>query len=315
MTLHNNQQSKLNVGCDQTCQSSSICGNCQGCRSAASGPSEIIISADLLNKEPLFLPGRTQSGQIKIIIGARSNLTIVDSAIGPACSVTDRNKLILEVGSGAQVRLISMRECAAGNEQNFVTQATLSQDAQLQLLEYRLGGGKVSCRTDIDLQGRGSTADIRSALFCAGQDQVSSIINVKHFAARTNSRIISKSVLANEARLSYRGLIMVGRGAVGSCGAQQANALLLSDKSRADLAPNLDIKEDDVQCSHSSSISGLDKHKLYYLMSRGLTQTLAMEAVTRGFLSITFEEIPEELTTDLDHILTSRLKCALANIN
>ena len=62
--------------------------------------------------------------------------------------------------------------------------------------------------------------------------------------------------------------------------------LLLSDKAKAEAIPDLEIKTDDVQCSHAASISSISEEHLFYLETRGIGREKAEEMVVDGFLNL-----------------------------
>ena len=88
--------------------------------------------------------------------------------------------------------------------------------------------------------------------------------------------------------------------AFNSNGYQKEDALILSEDSKADSIPNLEINNYDVKCSHGSSIGHIDKDKLFYLMSRGISKEDSVKLVVDGFLGeiidyVSNEELREEL--------------------
>ncbi len=52
---------------------------------------------------------------------------------------------------------------------------------------------------------------------------------------------------------------------------QTNHNLVLDESAHADSVPNLDIEENDVRCSHASTVGPVDEDQRYYLESRGRT--------------------------------------------
>jgi Fe-S cluster assembly protein SufD len=49
--------------------------------------------------------------------------------------------------------------------------------------------------------------------------------------------------------------------------------------------PNLDIDENDVRCSHASTVGPIDEDQRYYLETRGIEPAVAERLVILGFFS------------------------------
>ncbi len=83
--------------------------------------------------------------------------------------------------------------------------------------------------------------------------------------------------------------------------------LLLSENSRADAIPELEILNEEVSCSHGATVAPVDPDQLFYLQSRGLDPDDAMRLVVRGFLEKTLQSIPEALRADVEMLVEGRL--------
>ncbi len=76
------------------------------------------------------------------------------------------------------------------------------------------------------------------------------------------------------AQSAYVGLTRVRNGAHGADAFQTNRNLVLSDGAHADSVPTLDIQENDVRCSHASTVGPIDEDQRYYLESRGIDRHL-----------------------------------------
>ena len=91
--------------------------------------------------------------------------------------------------------------------------------------------------------------------------------------------------MADESRSVYSGLIQSASGAAGSHAFQTNHNLVLSEGAHADSVPNLDIEENDVRCSHASTVGPIDEDQRYYLESRGISPAVAERLIVLGFFS------------------------------
>jgi Fe-S cluster assembly protein SufD len=100
--------------------------------------------------------------------------------------------------------------------------------------------------------------------------------------------------VADTSRSIYSGMIRVRRGAVRSDAMQTNNNLVLDEGAHADSVPNLDIAENDVRCSHASTVGPLDEDQLYYLGSRGVPPERAQRLIVQGFFDDVVDQFPVE---------------------
>ena len=75
------------------------------------------------------------------------------------------------------------------------------------------------------------------------------------------------------------------RGAVRADAMQTNHNLVLDEGAHADSVPNLDIEENDVRCSHGSTVGPIDEDQRYYLESRGVAPAMAERLIVAGFFS------------------------------
>jgi len=74
--------------------------------------------------------------------------------------------------------------------------------------------------------------------------------------------------------------------------AQQSRNLLLSRRAHVDTKPQLEIFADDVKCAHGAAIGQLEADELFYLRTRGLSETAARNLLTYGFAAEIVDRIP-----------------------
>ena len=92
-------------------------------------------------------------------------------------------------------------------------------------------------------------------------------------------------------------MIKVRNGAIRSNAMQTNHNLVLSETAHADTVPNLDISENDVRCSHASTVGPLDEDQRYYLESRGISPVNTERLLVRGFFRDLLEKTPLPLGT------------------
>jgi len=97
------------------------------------------------------------------------------------------------------------------------------------------------------------------------RDQIHDIRTLQdHAAPQTTSSLLCKGAVAGTSRSVYSGLIRVRNGAVRTEAMQTNHNLVLDERAHADSVPNLEIEENDVRCSHASTVGPVDEDQLYY---------------------------------------------------
>ena len=129
-----------------------------------------------------------------------------------------------------------------------------------------------------------------------------------HCAPNTSSRVISKSISKGGGRSSYRGLAKVVKGATNCKTNVVCDALILDPESRSDTYPYIEVEEDDVTIEHEASVSKIAEEQLFYLMSRGLTETEASAMIVTGFIEPLVKELPMEYAVEMNKLIELQME-------
>ena len=101
---------------------------------------------------------------------------------------------------------------------------------------------------------------------------------------------------------------MVSEGASQTRADQHNPNLLISERARAITRPQLEIYNDDVECSHGATVGQLDEDALFYLRARGLSEAEALRALTAAFVGEVRAQVESPaLVNALDQALLSAL--------
>ncbi len=120
--------------------------------------------------------------------------------------------------------------------------------------------------------------------------------NVFHLDKNSNSDMKVKSVSINNSKSIVQGNIKIFSSAFNSNGYQQIDNIILNDAIVIPI-PNLEIHNNEVKCSHGSTVSSIDENFLFYLQSRGISRKDSFLLLLSNFLnSILFLFEEEELS-------------------
>ncbi|OGY18085.1 MAG: hypothetical protein A2784_02875 [Candidatus Chisholmbacteria bacterium RIFCSPHIGHO2_01_FULL_48_12] len=137
----------------------------------------------------------------------------------------------------------------------------------------------------VELVGEGAEVEVVGGFRAKDKEQIEIEIEVVHKAKNTNANTHIRGVVGDEVQARVVGTIKVLPGAQKTNSFLTEKVLILSDKARAEVVPNLEIEADDVKCSHAATVGKIDEEQLFYLMSRGLRQADARDIIVEGFLA------------------------------
>ena len=223
-----------------------------------------------------------------IEVGPRAEVTVVELLVPVGGG--DGAALVLpvaeaHVGQAAVLHHCTVQLLSSGCTQVGLQSSRIERDATYKAFTAGMGGRYARVRTDSELVGQGGRSELL-ALYLGTDQQIHDFRTTQdHAAPRTESELVFTGAVADRARSVYSGLIRIRHGARASNAMQTNRNLLLSDEAHADSVPNLDILENDVRCSHASTVGPIDEEQRYYLESRGIDPRAAERLIVAGFFS------------------------------
>jgi Fe-S cluster assembly protein SufD len=198
----------------------------------------------------------------------------------------------LDVARGAHLGYCSVQQLGSATWQLCTQVATVGADGSVVASTAALGGDYSRVRTDCKLVGAGASGDLVS-LYFGNRDQMLDFRTFQdHAAPNTTSNLVFKGVVDDHSRSVYTGLIRVRKNARGTNAFQTNRNLKLSDDAWAESVPNLEIENNDVRCSHASTVGPIDEDQRFYLESRGVPPEAAERLVVAGFFAEVLERLP-----------------------
>jgi Fe-S cluster assembly protein SufD len=247
---------------------------------------------------------------ILIIAGSGSKATLVETyaAIGKAFTNT---AVQIVVEDNANLTHYRIQKDSAEAFHYGVTEVTLGQGIY-NSTNINLGGA--ISRHDIDLKftAEGGEAWVDGLYMLNGSQHHDTHSVIDHAVPNCVSHQTYKGVLNDSSRGVFNGKVFVREGASGTDARQQNKNLLLSNDARVDTKPQLEIFNDDVKCTHGATVGQLEDEELFYLLTRGLPETLARNLLTYGFAEEIINKIGiESIKKELDAAVLNRLNTQL----
>jgi len=230
--------------------------------------------------------------RLVVRLGEGAVATLIEWHGGSDVSAFAAPVTALEVGRSATLRHIAVQGRGAATWQIASQVTRVERDATFHSYQAALGGDYARSRVDCRLQGKGASGDLSAVYFGTGGQMLDFRTFQHHEAPDTTSNLLFKGALGGSSKSVYTGLIKVHKGARGSNAFQTNRNLKLSDDAWAESVPNLEIENNDVRCSHASTVGPVDEDQRFYLESRGVPTPVADRLIVAGFFDEVLEGLP-----------------------
>lgn len=221
--------------------------------------------------------------------------------------------LEIDVEDEANVTIVSVQEWDDDAIHLASQFARVGRGATLKHIVVSLGGSVVRVNPSVRLAGEGADGELLGVYFADAGQHLEQQVYLHHEAAHTRGRVTYKGALNGDgARTVWVGDVLIGREATGTDSYEQNRNLVLSDGTRADSIPNLEIETGDIEgAGHASATGRFDDEHLFYLQARGIPEVEARRLVVLGFLSEIVQQIGEPtLEAHLIEALEKELEAA-----
>ena len=245
-----------------------------------------------------------------IIADEGSYVHYVEGCTAPIYKSDSLHSAIVEifVKKNARVRYTTIQNWS-NNVLNLVTQRAIAEEgATMEWIDGNIGSRINMKYPSVYLMGEHARGETLSIAFAGKGQHQDTGAKMVHMAPYTSSHIVSKSISRQGGRSSYRGLVYISEKAHGSKSNVLCDALLVDTISRSDTYPYVNVRTDDVQMGHEATVSKVSEDQLFYLMSRGLTETEAMSTIVRGFVEPIAKELPMEYALELNRLIELQME-------
>jgi Fe-S cluster assembly protein SufD len=270
------------------------------------------IPCETVVEEPIEFKFAAEEGSVIfphviVVAEAGSKATLIETYASRSKNLTDAAVQIF-VQDNANLTHFRVQKESAETFHVGTTEITLARGSYYNATNINLGGA--ISRHDIDLKftAEGGQALVDGLYMLNGSQHSDTHSVIDHLVPHCTSGQNYKGVLNDKSRVVFNGKVFVRENAHGTDAQQSNKNLLLSNDARVDTKPQLEIFNDDVKCSHGATVGQLEEEELFYLLTRGLPDTLARNLLTYGFAEEIINKIDiESIKTELDAAVLNRL--------
>ncbi|WP_293694170.1 Fe-S cluster assembly protein SufD [uncultured Agrococcus sp.] len=201
-------------------------------------------------------------------------------------SVAYAQNVEIIVRENARLNVVTVQDWQDDTVHASAHQARVDDGAYLKHIVVSFGGGVVRVNPSVRLHGEGSETEMYGVSFADAGQHMENQVYMFHEGENTVGNVLYKDALQGEgARSVWIGDVLIGADAVGTDSYEKNQNLVLTDGTRTDSIPNLEIKNGNIEgAGHASATSRFDDEHMFYLQSRGISGEEARRLVVIGFL-------------------------------
>jgi Fe-S cluster assembly protein SufB len=240
-----------------------------------------------------------------IIADEGSEVHYIEGCTAPVYTTESLHSAVVELiaKKDAKIRYTTIQNWSK-DVYNLVTKRAYAyENARVEWIDGNIGSKLTMKYPGVYMLGRNAHAEVVSIAFAGSDQHQDAGAKAVHLAPDTTSRITSKSVSKQAGRTTYRGLLHVAKGATGVKSNVRCDALLLDETSRTDTYPYVEVNEDDATISHEASVGKIGEDQIFYLMSRGFSESDALSLIVGGFIEPFTKELPMEYAVELNRLV------------
>ena len=244
-----------------------------------------------------------------IIVDDDSELHYIEGCTAPTYTEDALHAAVVEiyVGKNSKCRYTTIQNWST-DVYNLVTKrAIVAENGLMEWIDGNVGAKvnmKYPCCILNEPYARGSCITVAAASQNQIQDTGAKMI---HLAPYTKSNIVSKSIASNGGNATYRGTVKISKQAEHSVSNVKCDTIILDDLSKSDTIPKNIVNNNLSYLEHEATVSKIEDDKLFYLMSRGISEDDAKELIILGFVNAFREELPMEYAVELNRLLADNI--------
>ncbi len=240
-----------------------------------------------------------------IIVDENSIVHYMEGCTAPTYTSDSLHAAVVEiyVKKGAKCRYTTIQNWSSDVINLVTKRAIVEENGSMEWIDGNIGS-KINMKYPCCiLNGQYATGNCIS-IAVANQNQIQDAgAKMIHLAPYTKSSIISKSIAAGGGNASYRGLVKIAKKAKNSNSIVKCDTIIVDNISKSDTIPTNITLNDSSTIEHEATVSKISEEKLFYLMSRGISEEKAKELIIMGFIDRFREELPMEYAVELNRLL------------
>ena len=257
--------------------------------------------------------GAGQFEHTLIIVEDDADLHFIEGCSAPKYNVANLHAGAVElfVGKRAHLRYSTIENWSKNMYNLNTKRARVDEEGEIEWISGSFGSHVGYLYPMSVLSGRKSRSSFTGITFAGAGQNLDTGCKVVLGARDTSASIETKSISKGGGISTFRSSIVATPEAEGSAASVSCQSLMLDDASRSDTIPAMDIRTKNVDIGHEATIGRIGNDKIFYLMSRGISEEEARTMIVNGFANPVSKELPLEYAVEMNNLIKLEMEGAI----
>ena len=284
-----------------------------------SGGSFVYVPAGVKLDFPLqsyFRLNARGAGQFEhtlIIVENDADLHFIEGCSAPKYNVANLHAGAVElfVGKRAHLRYSTIENWSKNMYNLNTKRARVEEDGEIEWISGSFGSHVGYLYPMSVLAGRRSRSSFTGITFAGAGQNLDTGCKVVLAAPETSATVETKGISKGGGVQTFRSSVVATPAARDSTVSVSCQSLMLDDISRSDTIPAMDIRAKNVDIGHEATIGRIGDDKVFYLMSRGVSEEEARTMIVNGFAEPVSKELPLEYAVEMNNLIKLEMEGAI----
>lgn len=257
--------------------------------------------------------GAGQFEHTLIIVEDDADLHFIEGCSAPKYNVANLHAGAVElfVGKRAHLRYSTIENWSKNMYNLNTKRAVVAEEGSIEWISGSFGSHVGYLYPMSILSGRKSTSSFTGITFAGAGQNLDTGTKVVLAAPETSAAVETKSISKGGGISTFRSSVVATERAQGSAATVSCQSLMLDDISRSDTIPTMDIRCKNVDIGHEATIGRIGDDKVFYLMSRGISEEEARGMIVNGFADPVSKELPLEYAVEMNNLIKLEMEGAI----
>ncbi len=268
-------------------------------------PKGVKVDIPLQSYFRLNAAGAGQFEHTLIIVDEGADLHFIEGCSAPKYNVANLHAGCVElfVKKGARLRYSTIENWSKNMYNLNTKRALVEEGARMEWVSGSFGSHTSYLYPMTILKGDHSAMEYTGITFAGKGQNLDTGAKVVHQGKYTSSLISTKSISKSGGIGTYRSSVIINKEAKHAKTSVSCDSLMLDSISRADTIPGMDIRTNDADVGHEAKIGRISDEAVFYLMSRGLSESDARAMIVSGFANPVSKELPLEYAVEMNNLI------------
>ena len=276
-------------------------------------PKGVSVEIPLQSYFRLNAPGAGQFEHTLIIVDEGAYLHFIEGCSAPKYNVANLHAGCVElfVGKNATLRYSTIENWSKNMYNLNTKRAQVEEGGKVEWVSGSFGSHVSYLYPMSILKGKGAKMEFTGITFAGAGQNLDTGCKVVLNAPETSATVETKGISKSGGIQTFRSSIVATPKAEGSKATVSCQSLMLDDQSRSDTIPAMDIRAKNVDIGHEATIGRIGDDKVFYLMSRGISEEEARTIIVNGFANPVSKELPLEYAVEMNNLIKLEMEGAI----